>query len=178
MVLAWGFWPNPRQEADLPLTLPQSVAGQHALHWQVRLQTPMRLRLGETGRLTLTITPTGGEPDWEEISLLAEASLELPGFQLLPAATQLQALDAQQALVFTWKIMPQRIGTIAGVAPLNLHIYTLDGGPEQEYLLSAQPFVVGVYSLLGLDVTWLRLLGVTGSVVSIVLVVGFSLRKV
>jgi hypothetical protein len=174
LLLTWTFWPNPRQHVSLTTTIPWADAGDV----QIQLETPTYLRLGETDKITLSLAFSTDEAFWKDGNPLVGASLELSGFRLQPSVTPLRPLPPSQSLAFTWQVTSEQVGSFGGVAPLKLSIYPVNGGPAKEYLLSAQSFQIDVGALLGLSLTWLRLLSGSGCVLSILLVLIFSIRKV
>jgi len=154
------------------------------------LEWPPAIRAGDSDRVRLTIevdeegniTPTAevegnevrGEivqiPDmFETHSVYAEARLDLAGMQVSPADLTSQSLLPGETVTFYWSVSPERPNTYRGTVWFYLRFVPLDGGPETQKAISAQPIEIRAVDLLGLSGSTARVVGGVGTVAGSVL---------
>ena len=193
-LVAWSLWPLKMQRQTLQFSdknlaqvgftpAQQAALGEYHLA-QISLDWPETLRIGETGRITLSVEPQPGagsisssqglalrhpeasEP-WRGFGegLAIDARLDLVGLQLYPANEARTALPPGKLLRLFWQVRAARGGDYPGNAWLYIVFPQTDSAQNVSGLslpLSAQNLAIKVISLAGLDVSQARFLGAAG----------------
>jgi hypothetical protein len=170
--IAWTFWPHNLQRQTLQFSAenlakvgfsPQQQAVLEEYHLaQISLEWPDYLRIGENGRITLTIEPqTEAAPVSTSQSLAIDARLDLAGLTFYPANEVRTALRPRNLLRLFWQVQASRGGVYSGSAWLYIVFppaSSTKDSPEVVLPLSAQNLAIRAVSLAGLDVLQARLL--------------------
>jgi hypothetical protein len=101
--------------------------------------------------------------------VLAEARLDLAGVQVVPDNLVSQTLLPGQRVDFSWSVKPESVGTFRGNVWFYLRFIPIDGGPESERTISAQPIEIRSVDLFGLTGAPARVVGALGALVGSVL---------
>jgi len=138
--------------------------------WQVKLAWPSRLRVGDAAELRLTVAPQApavpdGEATWEAVpgGRLA-ARVELAGLAVSPPGEANQALGANHATSFTWRVQAGQPGRY----PATVWLYWVTQASGTRQVLSAQRLEWQAGDLFGLSGPWARWLGAAGVVIGVV----------
>lgn len=174
--LLWNvvsFSPTVRVTPCLQCTKAEDGFGLNQL-FMLQVSFPDRLRLGETAKIELRMTPPenpAGEWTPTGVQISALAALDIPHAFLTPNQGIQQRLLPGQTFVFEWTAQPD--GTthvLDGNLWLRLVFQPKDGGAGVEQLLSVQAVKMRVVSLFGLDQTMWRWIGGLGLIVSVILI--------
>ncbi len=174
-LFGWAFWPVTYRATSLVASWPPARASSTQPGLMLTLQTPVSLRLGQSGMVVLTVSSDAAGEVGKTV--LIEAGLELPGFAIYPAVTQIQRLPLNHSLRIHWQVTARRVAPASGVAPVNLRWYTPTGELDDEFLLAAPLFAIETITFFGLDVGLVRWLGGAAAVMGLVLLVVPPLRK-
>jgi hypothetical protein len=175
-LVAWSVWPLKLQRQTLQFSdknlaqigfTPAQQAALDEYHLaQISLEWPEKLRIGETGRITLAVEPQPGSgPISSSQGLAIDARLDLVGLQLYPANEARTALPPGKLLRLFWQVRAARDGDYPGNAWLYIVFPPTDNTQNASRLslpLSAQNLAIKVVSLAGLDVSQARFLGAAG----------------
>jgi hypothetical protein len=172
--------------AAISMPLQPAVPEQRLLN----LEYPPRLRAGDAERVILTLavdaqgnlTPTAevqgnvtqGQivtiPNvYETHNVMAEARLDLAGVEVQPSGTVSETLLPGQTVTFYWSIRPADVGHYKGTVWFYLRFIPKDSSPESRQALSAQLIEIDAVAFLGLKATYVRWLGLFGTILSSVL---------
>jgi len=175
-LVVWSFWPLKTQRqtldfsdknlAQIGFTAAQQVALKEYHLAQITLEWPQEMRIGETGRITLSIEPqlNAGAINVSQ-ALAIDAQMDLVGLQFYPANEERTSLPAGQLLRLFWQVSAAQGGEYAGNAWLYIVFPDTTGASNtsgQGLPLSAQNLAIKVISLAGLDVTQVRILAAVG----------------
>jgi hypothetical protein len=170
--VAWSLWPHRLQRQTLQFSaenlakvgfspLQQAALEEYHLA-QISLEWPDALRIGENGRITLTIEPqVDAAPISTSQNLAIDARLDLAGFTFYPANEVRTALRPHNLLRLFWQVQAARSGVHSGSAWLYIVFpppSSPKDSPEVVLPLSAQNLSIRAVSLAGLDVNQARLL--------------------
>ncbi|MBN2146679.1 MAG: hypothetical protein JW726_04790 [Anaerolineales bacterium] len=132
----------------------------------------LMLEMDEDGSLTPTAMIEGHETYGEAVTIpnlyethqvMAEARLDIAGLTISPGEVIAQALLPGETVRFFWSVKAAEVGDYRGTVWLKLRFIPLDGGPEQERMLTAQLIEIKSVNLLGLGGTPARILGGAGA---------------
>lgn len=182
---------GPTQEPTLiPTTTPGGETPVIPEQRLLALEFPAQLRNGDSGlimltlemdtqgQLTASVQAEGEQTHVEPIEIpnvydthlvIAEARLDLAGFDYRPEGEVSEALLPGKPVKFIWSIRPADVGNYYGTVWLHLRFMPLAGGPETRSVLSAQRVTIEVVSLLGLKGSTARVLGSVGVVLGSIL---------
>jgi hypothetical protein len=195
-LLVMGFWPQGYQSRTLYFPADAVTTGQ-AENLPVlesartlRLEWPAVIRLEDSGLIRLSFGPGSGaestlvggsgdqgfgnpsSPPHEDNDAghtLVEARLDMAGVEADPSGMASAPLPLAQGLSFTWTVHPPRTGSYRGVVWLYLRSVSLTGGAGSERALAALPVDIRAVSFLGLGAGPVRILGVAGMLVGLIL---------
>lgn len=201
LLLVMGFWPQGNRSRLLFFpaeTLPPGQVETLPLLHTARtltLEWPPVIRMEDSGRIHLSFepaspagpTPVTGSGD-QGFSLpsvednpadptLVEARLEMAGAEVDPPGIVRTPMSLDQGLTFTWTVRPPDAGSYRGVVWLYLRSVPSAGGIASERALAALPIDIQAVSVLGLGAGPVRILGVMGLLVGLILDLSF-LRRV
>jgi hypothetical protein len=134
----------------------------------------LTLEVDAAGNLVPTAETTGHQTTAQIVQIpnlfnthhvLAEARLDLAGVQVDPPGLMSQTLLPGQRVDFSWSVKPEGVGTFRGNVWFYLRFIPINGGPESQRTISAQPIQIRSVDLLGLTGTPSRVLGVLGTLV-------------
>ena len=187
LFFAWGYWPARRETRIRPI----SGAAQAALPEKraLTLVFPPKIRAGDTGvvRLILgvetagNLIPTaenGGEAAgraslYETHKVIAESRFDIPGMDVRPTELISAPISQGQPAVFYWTLRPDAVGRYGGT--IWLYIRTVDRltGQESRETISAQIVEIDSVRFLGLKANQVRILGMVGIVIGLLLSLPF-----
>ncbi len=181
--LVWGFTPLRYKTQLIQLNAPISSTSDGILEnasnlWEVGIELPLQLRLGETAIIELWIrekdSVDAGQAEeleklYAEYQPIAQARLELVGAEFAPQGQISQAMEMSKVKHFFWQI--QAVEPEVMVGTMWLHILYLplstEKGEERRLIL-AYPLELPVRNLAGLGVLPVQVIGIvvtiTGSV--------------
>ena len=173
--LVWGFTPLRYKTQLIQLNAPISSTSDGILEnssnlWEVGIELPMQLRLGETAIIELWIREKDSvdasqaevlEKLYAEYQPIAQARLELAGAEFAPQGQISQAMEMSEVKHFFWQIQAVEPETMVGT--LWLHVlylpqYTEKG--EERRLILAYPLELPVRNLAGLGVLPVQVIGI------------------
>ncbi len=144
---------------------PLSFAEQRRLH----IVWPQKIRLGDTGKVTLALEmePVEGAAEapglFDAYQVVAEARLDMAAMQLIPASTISEPMAAGRELNLYWQARPAAPGKYKGTLWLYLNLVPKAGGEVERRPLVARPIEMQVTPVLGLPafiVRWACIVGV------------------
>ncbi len=144
---------------------PLSFAEQRRLH----IVWPQKIRLGDTGKVTLALEmePVEGAAEapglFDAYQVVAEARLDMAAMQLIPASTISEPMAAGRELNLYWQARPAAPGKYKGTLWLYLNLVPKAGGEVERRPLVARPIEMRVTPVLGLPafiVRWACIVGV------------------
>jgi hypothetical protein len=190
-VLLWGSWPARQIIHDVPysygkeLALPagwDSLQPPPALADGIfRLQWPAWIRLGEEGKIRLSLEETGSPspcPAAVNSSTFTLASrLELPGVSHSPGSELYQPIIPCRPVFQAWTIHSTERGNFSGTVWLHLVVIFLHADFDWQFPVAAIPVDIKVISLVGLSGTQARLVGVLVILVGLALNIDLLVRR-
>ena len=182
-LVVWSVWPtktlrqtldfSDKNLAQIGFTSAQQSALKEYHLAQITLEWPQDLRVGETGRITLSIEPQlAAGPITVSQTLAIDAQMDLAGLTFYPANEERTSLPAGQLLRLFWQVSAAQAGEYAGNAWLYIvfpDTTGASGSSGQGLPLSAQNLSIKVISLAGLDVTQVRILAALGIAAAVLL---------
>jgi hypothetical protein len=144
---------------------PLSFGEQRRLH----ITWPQKIRLGDTGKVTLALEmePVEGAAEtpglFDAYQVVAEARLDKAAMQLIPASTISEPMAAGRELNLYWQARPAAPGKYKGTLWLYLNLVPKAGGEVERRPLVARPIEMQVTPVLGLPafvVRWACIAGV------------------
>jgi hypothetical protein len=156
--LGWGLWPVRYAEHSLVYDAPPAgklPAGEYA----IRGRWPTYLRVGDVGRLELSLAQRSAPP-----GVIGRARLELPGLAHTPPGESSQPLSSHQAALFEYRAQPGLAGQFTGTLWLH-RVWVGSADPVQP--LAAIPIAIQAGAFLGLSGPWARALGAAGVVIGL-----------
>ena len=197
VLLVMGFWPQGTRsrllffpaesmspgQLETPPTLPSARS--------LKLEWPTAIWLEDSGQIHLSFepgsgggpTPAGGSGDTGSSNpsgapeegnpishTLVEAQLDMAGVESDPTGMASAPLPLDQGVSFSWTVRPPVDGSYRGVVWLYLRSVPLTGGAGSRRALAALPIEIQTVSHLGLGGGAVRILGVAGTLVSLILV--------
>jgi hypothetical protein len=164
--------PLPRQDVVLGLNTNLIVP----LPYSVQLIHPTLLRVGEYGKILLSLKPQiesgNGKPTLEK--LLIETRLDMPGARVSPPSGTSQPLIQGKGLDFKWQVLPGMAGKLSGTLWISAYREDNTGGEMERIPFLAYPFEITVISLLGMTaplVKWIAGIGLMVCFVYLVAIV-------
>ena len=150
--------------------------------YQVMLEWPGGLRIGDVGVVSLQLLPVQGKiaistrspgnfDVYEVANVMAEARLEVAGVVLEPANPTRVSLTPGDSVRFLWEVHPSKVGSYTGNTWLSLRFLPLDGSPIIQVPIYVGEINLHPTSLLGLSAQGTRLLGGMGIVIGLALIV-------
>ncbi len=186
-MLTWGILPA-RHQRLVQLIPPVSVSEVDGelrtlvvlQDYQVVLEWPVVLRIGDTGRMTLRLEPGPGKVDAQAPpstaansvtinNLMAESRFEAAGLQVDPANPRRESLLPGRSVKHVWQISAQKAGTFRGNVWLSLRVLPLSGGAPSDMPVFIHETNIHASSLLGLSGPQARLGGSVGILVGLAL---------
>lgn len=169
--LAWGYWPSRRELRLQPVSAPaSSQAAEDAL----TLLFPPRIRVGEAGVVRATLD-VGALKDflpiargtissnfYETHNVIVEARFDLPGVSVQPSELISAPVSPGQTAVFYWTLRPGDAGKFRGTIWLYLRTVDKQTGEERRETVSAQIVDITAVKLLGLTINRVRIIGLVG----------------
>jgi hypothetical protein len=196
-MLIWGLWDFRKASriipalTNLPILAPDPTQAPFIPEQRnIVLEWPPIIRIGDSdvihislemsmdGKLTPTTYVAGQEiqgktahiPNlYETHNVLAEAFLDIGGFQVAPANDIIETLRPGKAVRFYWSIRPRSLGTFRGTVWLHLNFIPIKGGTESRLPLTAQMIEIRSVNFLGLGGMSARFLGSVGTLAGSVL---------
>ena len=175
--LAWGYWPADRFVRTQSVGSDRAVAGTVPARWQTTLVSPVRIRMGDSALLQLTVGPesAAGAADSEPTgAYLAHARLDLPGLDVQPSGLISEPMPVGGAASYFWTVRGSRVGKHDGTAWLYISRAPSGIDPQEPVPIAAQPVRLEVAALFGLGGGAVRTLGTIGSLISLPLLIGFA----
>lgn len=137
---------------------------------RLRITWPQKIRLGDTGRVTLALEmePAKGTmaeaPDlFDAYRVVVETRLDMAAMPLIPASTISEPMVAGRELNLYWQARPATPGRYKGTLWLYLNLVPKVGGEVERRPLVARSIVMQVAPVLGLPafiVRWACVAGV------------------
>lgn len=163
-----------------------SIEGKPDESGRLVIEWPSVLRVGDSGaiRLALDINPPGARipaPNGDDQpvaglyathNLVAEARLEIAGLDVLPQGSISEPLQLGKGAEFYWRVDPYRPGSYHGTLWLYINFIPKPGNEAGRVTLLARAIEIQAKDMLGFSVKTVRLAGLAGMMVSILLVVG------
>jgi len=186
-MLAWALVPARRQtlvQVIAPVTVSEVDGSLKTVlviqDYQAVLEWPDSLRIGETGKITLTFEPVPAQANSKESpsssisvytsnNLMAESNFEVAGLQVNPANPRLESLLEGKTVKPKWQVGAQQPGTYQGNVWLSLQILPLSGGAPSNIPIFIHEVNVHATSFLGLSGPLTRTLGGIGIAFSVIL---------
>jgi hypothetical protein len=137
---------------------------------QLVITFPKQIRLGDTRnvKLILDIPPTAGSEGtpsstssgladiYQDNNLVAEARLDLPGFEVSPFGELSSPIAPGKSLNLNWEISPNQKGIYAGNLWFYINIFPKEGGEKERQALFAVPLHIQCSPIFGLSTTTMR----------------------
>jgi hypothetical protein len=191
--------PGPEQPIDSTYTVGSATRSPETR--VLKLSWPERLRLGDDGKLSLTVDFTSPLPAgsmgsqatqtgvggvhttvYDAYDLVLQSHLDLPGIVRTPTGEVSQAMLPDQPVEFLWYLRPLTPGIFSGKVWLHLRFVPRSNAQAERILLAAQQVDIQVVTLLGMSSSQARLLGSVGLVVGMFLgldgVLSWSLERI
>ena len=184
-IAIWGFMP---QRSIMQRVIVNSAALQNQTV-VVEIDTPRLMRLGESGRLQVSITLDkkdstanfgGGVPVSLETgpgatrssTVLSRARFELARLPVTPSGELIEIFSYGTPGVFIWRLNAVELGEFPG--RIWLYIQPQPAVQNNEDLkpsepLTVQPLTIRVVSILGLRLEFIKLIGVAGIALGVLL---------
>jgi hypothetical protein len=151
------------------------------------VRRPVTLRPGGSGIVGLEMhfgdlaAGSMGQINPQEIHLVAETSLEVPGMQISPPDLTSRGLPDSGILSFSWQLYPPIEGNFQGNLWLFLNLVPANGDELERLPVMARSIEIHVASILGMPVTIARWVGAGGIIVGLLTILASkflaSLRK-
>jgi hypothetical protein len=120
--------------------------------WQLDLNAPRLIALGESGRATLRVSSIHapiGSVAFADYDVFLEAEAEIPGAVVSPSGRSSQAFSSGSAAVFDWKVWPQSEGLLEGRIWLYVRLVKRDGSETLIRPITLQPVTMTGVTLFG-----------------------------
>lgn len=186
-LLMWMWAVIPPREMTRRVPLTAGIDGQPAIHLMVKWPETVRVR--DKGDIRLFVEMQGVErlnptaleevpPDEDDQQnmgsdltgmIMAEARLDINGFEIKPAAEIQEALAPNRNVSFSWNIQPRARGEFRGMIWLHLNIIPESGGERERLTVSAQRIEIRSVDLLGLNGAEVRWVGGIGLLIGAIL---------
>lgn len=190
-VLLWGVWPARQETRTIPYAYgkefalpagwdsaqmpPSLVNGAFILRW------PSWIRVGDDGKINLSLEETGGQsscPAADNSSNVSLASrLELPGVFSSPGSELYQPIIPCRPVFQAWTTFPAQAGSFSGTVWLHLAVIWLHADYDPQLPVAAIPLDIDVISLAGLPGAQARLVGVLAILVGLALNIDLIVRR-
>ncbi|MEA3439696.1 MAG: hypothetical protein U9R58_05385 [Chloroflexota bacterium] len=188
VILIWGIWPIKRQVHTTTLTVDPLQAQRQAVEqFQLSLETPARIRLGDTEQIFLTLGKDGDEKTSSAASktsqevggtadlgnndlqnIIVQARLDLPGISFTPKGELSQSMRPGTPVVFSWRVLPEKTGNHKGTIWVHLQHEPESGDEIIRQPLTAQVLEIEAISLFGLSGSSARVIGSVGVIAGVV----------
>lgn len=175
-LLSWSFIALPGVRETFSISLPDRVdfpAGVQADRLMITVEHPKLLRLGESGKVILSVKPEASQSKNEVVAgvrdevvvyWVFESRLEMPTLTVLPPDLTRETYLADQTVWFFWSLTPQHEGEYLGTMWLYLsQVYDGERKSIQDALL-ARRVDVRVITLMGMNLQQIRWAGVAALV--------------
>lgn len=179
-IVIWGFMPQRS-------IMQRVIVNSPALHNQtvvVEIDTPRLMRLGESSRLQVSITLDkkdsatnfgGGVPVSLETgpgatrssTVLSRARFELARLPVTPTGELIEIFSHGAPSVFIWRLNAVELGEFPG--RIWLYIQPQPAVQNNEDLKPSEPLTIRVVSILGLRLEFIKLIGVVGIALGVLL---------
>jgi hypothetical protein len=174
-LVGWGSWPSARVRRTLTSSVSvqgssdaEAESGAAAQERLLTVDYPKDVRVGDAQTIVLSLTPLRAEqaPPTPRPTL-AQASLDLPGAFVLPAADFSELLGSDRSQDFRWSVRFSDPGTFNGT--LWLFVVPANQGSQatDRRAVSAQSLEIQASKLLGLSGSAARLVGGAGILLTV-----------
>lgn len=170
-LLLWGFLPSRRADISQPLLLPDGLPSLPAQRVIQITYSPV-MRAGETQTIEVNLTSEGAEEEsglYNDYNVIAEARLDMSLADVRPLELVSTALVEGSKATFYWEVDPRQAGTLRGTIWLYLRFIPKTGGEEFREPVFAQLIEIRSRSLLGWTGSVVRIAGVIGLFLGLVL---------
>lgn len=179
-LLAWGYWPADRLVRILSVSSDLAAAGSAPARWQTTVTSPVRIRLGDSDLLQLTIAPESAArgADLELAGpYLTHARLDLPGVDVQPAGLISEPMPVGGAASYFWSVRASHVGKYSGTVWLYVSPAPSGFGDSARVPMAAQPVRLEVLSFFGLAGAAARTLGTIGGLISLPFFIRFASNR-
>lgn len=188
VILIWGIWPIKRHVHTTTLIIdPSQLPNQEQEQFQLSLDTPAVIRLGDSDQIILTLGKDGDanfpseafstpHEDGETLNLsndnsqniIVQARLDLPGISFTPKGELSQSKRPGTPVVFSWRVLPEKTGNHKGTIWVHLQYEPESSDEMIRQPLTAQVLEIEAICLFGLSGSSTRVIGFVGVIAGVV----------